>query len=248
MGSTVREGAPLLRIEGISVFYGEAQALMDISLEVHLKEVVAILGSNGAGKTTLLKTITGLLPSREGRIFLEDLPIGGKSPDRIVRNGVSSVPEGRELFGPMSVADNLALGAYSLGRRERKEVMKTRLEMVFSLFPILKKRLKQKAETMSGGEQQMIALGRALMAMPSLLALDEPSLGISPILVTEMMRVLKEICNVWEVSVLLVEQNARAALKIADYVYVLERGALVLKGTCKEVIDSPIIQRAYLGG
>jgi branched-chain amino acid transport system ATP-binding protein len=246
--SKSRTGSPRLRLEGISTFYGEAQALKHISLEVHPKEVVAILGSNGAGKTTLLKTITGLLSPQEGQILLEGVSMEGNPPHEIIKNGIASVPEGRELFGPMSVMDNLLLGTYSLTGQKRKEILASRLEMVFALFPILRERFKQKAETLSGGEQQMLSVGRALMAMPKLLALDEPSLGLSPLLVIEMMRVLKEICSIWEVSLLLVEQNARAALKIADYVYVLERGEVVLEGACQEVIESPTIQSAYLGG
>lgn len=209
---------------------------------------MAILGSNGAGKTTLLKTITGLLTPREGKIVYDGVAIQGIPAHRIIRHGISSVPEGRELFGPLTVMDNLLLGTYSFSAKKRKEVLAGRLEMVFSLFPILKDRLKQRADTMSGGQQQMLAVGRALMAMPTLLALDEPSLGLSPLLVGEMMRALKEICAGWEVSLLLVEQNARAALKIADYVYVLERGAVVLEGACSDVIESPTIQAAYLGG
>jgi branched-chain amino acid transport system ATP-binding protein len=243
-----RTGSPRLSIEEVSTFYGEAQALKHLSLEVYPKEVVAILGSNGAGKSTLLKTITGLLSPREGRILYEGSSIGGKPPHQIIKRGIASVPEGRELFGPMSVMDNLLLGTYSLSARKRKEVLGSRLDMVFSLFPILKDRLKQRAETMSGGQQQMLAVARALMAMPDLLALDEPSLGLSPLLVAEMMRTLKEICTTWEVALLLVEQNARAALKIADYVYVLERGEVVLQGACEDVLESPTIQAAYLGG
>ncbi|MGA3173969.1 MAG: ABC transporter ATP-binding protein [Syntrophorhabdales bacterium] len=243
-----RDGAPRLSVEGVSTFYGEAQVLKDISLEVHPHEVVAILGSNGAGKTTLLKTITGLLPARQGRIVFEHAAIHGKPAHEIIRHGISSVPEGRELFGPLTVMDNLLLGTYSFGAGKRKKILPGRLEMVFSLFPVLKQRLRQRADTLSGGQQQMLAVGRALMAMPRLLALDEPSLGLSPLLVAEMMRALKEICTTWEVSLLLVEQNARAALKIADYVYVLERGSVVLEGACRDVIESPTIQAAYLGG
>lgn len=247
-GNRGRSGSPRLRTEGICTFYGEAQALNHISLEVHSKEVVAILGSNGAGKTTLLKTVTGLLSPRSGHILFEGASIEGKPSHEIIRDGMASVPEGRELFGPMSVMDNLLLGTYSLSRQKRKETLASRLEIVFTLFPILKERRKQKAETLSGGQQQMLAVGRALMAMPKVLALDEPSLGLSPLLVVEMMRVLKEICNTWEVSLLLVEQNARAALKIADYVYVLERGEIVLEGACQDIIESPTIESAYLGG
>jgi branched-chain amino acid transport system ATP-binding protein len=241
--------APLrLSIEGISTYYGEAQALKNISIAVHQKEVVAILGSNGAGKSTILKTLTGILSPRGGCITLDGTRIEGKPPHEVIRTGVSSVPEGRELFGTMTVQENMLLGTYSLSARKRREAMGERLSMVYHLFPILKERLAQRADTMSGGQQQMLALARALMALPTLLALDEPSLGLSPLLVAEMMTALKEICKKWEVSLLLVEQNARAALKIADYVYVLERGEIVLEGACAEVTNSPVIQAAYLGG
>jgi branched-chain amino acid transport system ATP-binding protein len=236
-----------LRIEGISTFYGQAQALKNVSLRVHPNEVVAILGSNGAGKSTLLKTLTGLISPREGKIVLDGESIEGRPPQEIIRKGVASVPEGRELFGPLTVSENLELGTYSLSRAVRKKVQARRLEMVFSLFPVMRQRLKQKAETLSGGEQQMLSMGRALMADPKLLACDEPSLGLAPLLVAEMMRTLRRICNEWGVSLLLVEQNARAALKIANYVYLLEQGTVVLEGTCEEVIASPTIQSAYLG-
>jgi branched-chain amino acid transport system ATP-binding protein len=243
-----RAGPARLKLEGVSTFYGEARALKRANIEVHAREVVAILGSNGAGKTTLLKTVTGLLSPREGTILFEETPIGGRPPHEIIKKGIASVPEGRELFGAMTVLDNLILGAYSLSRKKRREVVGSRLNMVFDLFPILRDRRKQKAETMSGGQQQMLAVGRALMAGPKLLALDEPSLGLSPLLVAEMMRVLKEICTTLKVSLLLVEQNARAALKVADYVYVLERGEVVLEGACADIMEDPTIQCAYLGG
>ena len=243
-----RSGSKRLVVEGASTFYGEAQALKEVSLEVRAHEAVGILGSNGAGKTTLLRTITGLLAPRSGKIFFDNEQIGGRPAHEIIKKGIASVPEGRELFGPMTVGENLDLGTYSLSSRSRKNVQASRLEMVFSLFPILKERLKQKAETLSGGQQQMLAVGRALMSNPKLLALDEPSLGLSPILVSEMMRTLKRICDEWKVSLLLVEQNARAALKIADYVYLLERGRVALSGMCRDVISTPTIQRAYLGG
>ena len=209
---------------------------------------MAILGSNGAGKTTLLKTLTGLLTPRSGKMMFEGAALEGLPVHQIIGQGIASVPEGRELFGSLSVMDNLLIGTYSLSREKRKEALTDRLKMIFSLFPILEERLKQKAETMSGGQQQMLAIGRALMAMPKLLALDEPSLGLSPLLVAEVMRRLKEITDKGDVSLLLVEQNARAALKIADYVYVLERGEIVLKGTALELSESPTIQSAYLGG
>jgi len=243
-----RSGSKRLVVEEASTFYGEAQALKEVSLEVRAHEAVGILGSNGAGKTTLLRTITGLLAPRSGKILFDNDQIGGRPAHEIIKKGIASVPEGRELFGPMTVGENLDLGTYSMSPGIRKKVQASRLEMVFSLFPILKERTKQKAETLSGGQQQMLAVGRALMSNPKLLALDEPSLGLSPILVSEMMRTLKRICDEWKVSLLLVEQNARAALKIADYVYLLERGSVALSGMCREVISSPTIQRAYLGG
>lgn len=241
-------GTARLRLEEVSTYYGEAQVLKAVSLTVSAGQIVTLLGSNGAGKTTLLKTLTGLLAPRSGRILLEDRSIAGLPAHAVIRQGIASVPEGRELFGSLNVMDNLLIGTYSLNAEKRKEALTDRLEMIFSLFPILRERVKQKAETMSGGQQQMLAIGRALMAMPRLLALDEPSLGLSPLLVAEVMRVLKEIAARGDISLLLVEQNARAALKIADYVYVLERGEVVLTGTAREVMESPVIQAAYLGG
>ena len=232
----------------ISTFYGEAQALKDISIVVNSKEIVAIFGSNGAGKTTLLQTLVGMLKPRYGKIVFCGESLEGLEPHQIIRRGISIVPDGRELFGTMSVLDNLLLGSYSLDRDRRKEILSRRLDMIFSLFPRLKDRLKQQANTLSGGEQQMLTIGRGLMANPKLLCLDEPSLGLSPLLVAEMTRLLKIISHNWGISILLVEQNVRASLKIVDYVYVLERGEIVLKGTSQEVASSPIIQKAYLGG
>lgn len=243
-----RIAPPRLSLESVSTYYGEAQALKEISIAVHPKEVVAILGSNGAGKSTILKTLTGLLSPRSGSITFAGHRIEGKPPHEIVGRGVACVPEGRELFNTMTVKENLLLGTYSLSGKRRRETLAGRLDMIYQLFPILKERAAQRADTMSGGQQQMLAVARALMAMPALLALDEPSLGLSPLLVAEMMKVLREVCQQWEVSLLLVEQNARAALKIADYVYVLERGQVVLHGSCAEVSSSPTIQAAYLGG
>jgi branched-chain amino acid transport system ATP-binding protein len=243
-----RGRAKRLEILDLYTYYGEAQVLKRVSLDVHEMEVVSILGSNGAGKTTLLRTITGLLAPRSGKITFENEPIHGKAPHEIIKRGIASVPEGRELFGTMTVWDNLLMGTYSLPKPRRKQMLGSRLHMVYSLFPVLKARMRQRAETLSGGEQQMLAIGRALMAEPKLLALDEPSLGLSPILVTEMMRALRQICSGIGVSLLLVEQNARAALKIADYVYLLERGEVVLAGPCLDMASSPMIQKAYLGG
>jgi branched-chain amino acid transport system ATP-binding protein len=232
----------------VSAFYGDAQVLKDVSLTIKPSEIVALLGSNGAGKTTLLRTLTGLLRIRRGRIILDNESIDGLPAHKIIRRGVASVPEGRQLFGALSVADNLLLGTYPLKKRERDRMLTERLAMILQLFPILKERRQQQSQTLSGGEQQMLALGRALMSNPKVLALDEPSLGLSPILVKEMMKLLKVICQELGVSILLVEQNARAALKIADYVYILERGEVTLEGSAQEMASSPNIQAAYLGG
>jgi len=237
-----------LEVEDICTFYGEARALNKVSLSVNTGEIVAVLGSNGAGKTTLLRTLTGVLPPRQGKIVFRGESIQGKPPSEIIRKGITSVPEGGELFGAMSVSDNLLLGTYSLNRRERREHLTARLERTFNTFPVLKARINQKAETLSGGERQMLAVARALMSSPRLVALDEPSLGLSPILVIEMMKLLKHICREMRVSIILVEQNAKAALKIADYAYVLERGEVVLKGNSQEVMANPTIYSAYLGG
>ncbi len=241
------EGAQLL-IEGVTAYYGDAEVLKGVSLLVRPNEVVAILGSNGAGKTTLLKTLTGLLKPRRGKIVFCGESLVGLPSNQVVRKGIASVPEGRQLFAEMTVSENLLLGTYPLAKKGRRRMLPDRQEMVFNLFPILKERRQQKAMTLSGGEQQMLALGRALMADPKLLVLDEPSLGIAPILVMEMMRVLKVICRDLSVAVLLVEQNARAAMKIADYVYVLERGQVTLQNIPKELMSSETIKAAYLGG
>jgi len=240
-------GNSLLVAEDISAFYGDAQALRDICLSVNDNEIVAVLGSNGAGKTTLLKALTGLMKIRSGKITFSRESIANLPPDKIIRKGITSVPEGKQLFGTMSVSDNLLLGTYSLSKGERREMLGGRIELIFQLFPVLKARLHQLSETLSGGEQQMLAMGRALMSNPRLLALDEPSLGLSPLLVKEMMKMLKRISNDLGVSILLVEQNARAAIKIAEYVYVLERGKVNLEDTADRIAASERIRSAYLG-
>lgn len=238
----------LLVAENISAFYGDAQVLKDICLSVNNNEIVAVLGSNGAGKTTLLKALTGLMKIRSGKITFSRESIANLPPDKIIRKGITSVPEGKQLFGTMSVSDNLLLGAYSLSKDERREMLGGRIELIFQLFPVLRARLHQLSETLSGGEQQMLAMGRALMSNPKLLALDEPSLGLSPLLVKEMMKMLKRISNDLGVSILLVEQNARAAIKIAVYVYVLERGKINLEDSADRIAASERIRSAYLGG
>jgi len=209
---------------------------------------VTLIGANGAGKTTLLNSLSGVVPPRSGEIFLNDVPINNLAVHQIVRMGISQVPEGRQVFKPISVEDNLELGAYlkhkMLGGGE--EVKKNK-EMVYDLFPILKDRRKQLAGTLSGGEQQMLAIGRALMARPKLMLLDEPSMGLAPMVSQEIFRVIENLSREKRTTVLLVEQNARAALKMANRGYVLENGRLILEGTAAELLENKDVQRAYLG-
>ena len=237
-----------LSVKDVFTYYGSAPALKGVSLEVGDGQIVAVLGSNGAGKTTLLKTINGILAPRKGEIIFRGESIGGLHPGRIIKKGITTVAEGGRLFGPMSVRDNLLLGSYTLTRRERKALMAERLTTIFEHFPVLQRRQKQKAETLSGGERQMLAVARALMGSPRLIVLDEPSLGLSPVLVTEIMALLKSLTQQMGVSILLVEQNAKAALKIAHFGYVLERGEVALKGDSRDLASDPAIRRAYLGG
>jgi len=237
----------LLSISNVSAFYGDAQALKDIYLNIRRNEIVAVLGSNGAGKTTLLKALTGLMNILKGKIIFNKDIINGTPSHKIVRKGIATVPEGRQLFGSMTVADTLLLGTYCLNSHERKNMQEERLRMIYTLFPILGDRLDQPSNTLSGGEQQMLALGRALMSNPKFLVLDEPSLGLSPLLVKEMMNLLKRISHELNISILLVEQNARAAIKISDYIYILERGEITLSDTAQKVMTSERIQSAYLG-
>ncbi|HAX41409.1 MAG TPA: ABC transporter ATP-binding protein [Solibacterales bacterium] len=233
----------MLRTEGISVFYGAIQALNDVSIEVKQGEIVAIIGSNGAGKSTLLRTISGLLRPRTGEIFFEDQPIHETPPHEIVKLGISHSPEGRRIFTNMSVMENLQLGAIT-----RKDAgIAADLEDVMKRFPRLRERIKQNAGTMSGGEQQMLAIGRALMSRPRLLLLDEPSLGLAPNLVTEIFRIVTDI-NGDGTTVLIVEQNAHRALEIAHRAYVLETGNIVLTDTGKNLLANPKVKEAYLGG
>jgi branched-chain amino acid transport system ATP-binding protein len=238
----------LLNVRGLSKHFGGIKAVDRVTFAIEKGSIISMIGPNGAGKSTVVNVVSGIYAPDAGEVHFQGEDIAGVSAHEIIKKGIASVPEGRELFGSMTVWDNLLMGTYSLSKTERKDVLGKRLEMIYSLFPILKERLMQRAETMSGGEQQMLAVARALMANTRLLALDEPSLGLSPLLVSEMMQALKRICSEMGVSLLLVEQNARAALKIADFVYVLERGQVVLSGLCQEVISSATIQSAYLGG
>lgn len=232
---------PLLSVKNLSVSYGSIQAITNVSFDVYKGEIVSILGANGAGKTTSLRTISGLLKPDGGQIIFKGEDITKTSPHKIVSAGISHSPEGRQVFGTLSVEENLILGSYTK-RRANKDM----LFWIHELFPRLAERRKQLAGTLSGGEQQMLAIGRSLMAEPDLLLLDEPSLGIAPILVKNIFAAIKEISENG-VTVLLVEQNARAALKLADRGYVLDVGKVVYHGTSSELLNSEQIQEAYLG-
>jgi branched-chain amino acid transport system ATP-binding protein len=235
--------ATVLELEGVETFYGRVRALHGISLRIDEGEIVTLIGSNGAGKTTTLRTISGLARATRGRIRLRGQDITYEDPSRIVGRGVGHVPEGRRVFARMSVSDNLFLGAYS---RRDGAGLRDDQERVFTLFPRLRERKDQIAGTLSGGEQQMLAIGRALMSRPRLLLLDEPSLGLAPILVDTIFQVIADI-NKEGTTILLIEQNASKALNVANRGYVLETGEIVKEGTAKELRESPEVQRAYLG-
>ncbi len=233
----------LLELRDVNAFYGRIQALRKVSLEVDKGEVVALIGSNGAGKTTTLRTISGLMHPTGGTIQFDGRDITHTGPSRIVELGISQSPEGRRLFPRMSVVDNLFMGAYS---RNDKPGITSDMDRVFQLFPRLKERRTQIAGTLSGGEQQMLAMGRAMMARPKVLMLDEPSLGLAPILIETIFSIVREI-NAQGIPVLLVEQNASKALEVAHRAYVLETGSIVKTGTGKELAASADVQKAYLG-
>lgn len=233
----------MLKIENLHTYYGNIHALKGINLEVNQGEIVTLIGSNGAGKTTTLASITGLLKSTEGKVFYEDNDITNKTPSDIVKMGISLSPEGREVFPQLSVEQNLKLGAFI---RNDKEGIKQSFDRVYDLFPRLFERKKQTAKTLSGGEQQMLAIGRSLMAEPKLLMLDEPSLGLSPNLVLMIFDLIKSISE-QGTTVLLVEQNANMALSIADRGYVIETGKVTLKGNAKDMLNDENIKKAYLG-
>jgi branched-chain amino acid transport system ATP-binding protein len=238
----------MLKIKNINTYYGQAQVLKNVSLHLTEGEIVTLLGANGAGKTTLLNSLSGIVPPRNGRIIFNDVPINNLAVHQIVRMGISQIPEGRQVFKPVSVEDNLELGAYLHHKMlsGRDEVKKNK-EMVYDLFPILRDRRKQLAGTLSGGEQQMLAIGRAFMARPKLMLLDEPSMGLAPMVAQEIFRVIENLSKERKTTVLLVEQNARAALKLANRGYVLETGRMILEGTAAELLDNKDVQRAYLG-
>lgn len=234
----------LLEIKDLSVHYGVIQALKGVSLEVDEGEIVSLIGANGAGKTTLLQTISGLLKKSSGDILFMGNSLNKTNTKNIVKLGITQVPEGRHIFPEMSVYENLLMGAYL---RKDKEGIKEDLKKVYQRFPRLKDRSSQDASTLSGGEQQMLAMGRALMARPKILLLDEPSMGLAPILVKEIFSIIQDI-NAQGTTILLVEQNAKMALSIADRAYVMETGNIVMSGSGEELIHSEAIQKAYLGG
>jgi branched-chain amino acid transport system ATP-binding protein len=238
----------MLKIKNINTYYGQVHALKNVSLHLNRGEIVTLIGANGAGKTTMLNSLSAITPPKSGGILLNGAPINGLSPDRIVELGISQVPEGRQVFKPLSVEDNLELGAYLRFRsREGRAAIKADLAEVYALFPRLCERRKQMAGTLSGGEQQMLAIGRALMANPLILLLDEPSMGLAPLIVQEIFAVIENLRREKGTTVLLVEQNAKAALKMADRGYVMETGKVILEGIAAELLENKEVQRAYLG-
>ena len=236
----------MLRIKNLKCWYGQIMAIKGVSLSVREGELIALIGANGSGKSTLLSAVCGLLPGWAGEILFEERSLRSLSPPAIVKGGIGLVPEGRLIFPPLSVMDNLRLGAYTRKGRDRGEGARRELSRILSLFPILAERADQAAGTLSGGEQQMLAIGRALMSGPRLLVLDEPSMGLAPLMVE---RILKTLARLKEegLTILLVEQNARAALSIADRGYVLETGKVVLQGPAADLLADEEVKRAYLG-
>ena len=235
--------AVMLDVKNINVYYGAIHAVKDISFQVNEGEIVTLIGANGAGKTTTLQTVSGLLHTRTGSIEFLGQPIQNVPASKLVGRGLAQVPEGRRVFGQMTVLENLEMGAFT----QKGSGIQQDLEMVYELFPRLKERYKQMAGTLSGGEQQMLAMGRALMSHPKLLMLDEPSMGLAPILVEQIFEIIQNLHKAGT-TILLVEQNAQAALSVADRGYVLETGKIVTTGTGAELLSSPAIKKAYLGG
>ena len=233
----------MLNVNDIHVYYGAIHAVKGVSFEVNDGEIVTLIGANGAGKSTVLKTVSGILHATSGSVTFDGKPLGHIPPHKIVGMGLAHVPEGRRVFGQMTVEENLEMGAYT----QSPALTAPRLENVYQRFPRLKERRRQVAGTLSGGEQQMLAIGRGLMSHPKLLMLDEPSMGLAPILVEQIFEIIRELRD-HGTTILLVEQNARMALKIADRGYVIETGKVVLTGTGHELLNSPAVKAAYLGG
>ncbi|MGD9023019.1 MAG: ABC transporter ATP-binding protein [Deltaproteobacteria bacterium] len=236
----------MLRIKNLHAYYGRIKAIDNVSIHVQSGEIVSLIGANGAGKTTILNAISGLIRCARGEIVFQEKKVNGLAPEKVVAAGISQVPEGRQIFGPLTVLENLQLGAYLRFRKKEKEAIDEDLNWVFQLFPRLEERSKQIAGTLSGGEQQMLAIGRALMARPKLLLLDEPSMGLAPLVVKDIMSTVSELRESG-VTILMVEQNARASLTISDRAYVLETGRVVLQGPSDELMDDSDVKRAYLG-
>ena len=238
----------MLEVTGLSARYGAVAALRDVSLEVRAGELVALIGANGAGKSTLLRAIAGLVAPVAGRVALDGRDVTGQAPEAMIRAGVALVPERRRVFAPLTVLDNLELGGYALPRgRDFRSRLEAGVEETYRLFPVLRRRRDQLAGTLSGGEQQMLAIGRALMTRPRLLLCDEPSLGLAPLVVAEIMRLLSSLREAGT-TILLVEQNARMALRSADRAYVLEVGSVVLSGAATDLLEDDQLKAAYLGG
>ena len=233
----------MLKVNNLNVFYGSIHALHDISLEVNKGEIVSLIGANGAGKTTTLHTITGLLKPVSGEVTLNTDNLLTTAPNNIIRLGMAHVPEGRQIFAQMTVEENLEMGAYI---RNDKEKIQADIEDIYKRFPRLKERYKQNAGTLSGGEQQMLAIGRALMSQPKILLMDEPSMGLSPLLVKNIFTIIQEL-NASGMTILLVEQNAKMALSIANRAYVIETGRVVLEGLAKDMLTNDKVKKAYLG-
>jgi branched-chain amino acid transport system ATP-binding protein len=248
----------MLKVDSVSAAYGSLTVLREVSLSVNDGEIVTIIGANGAGKTTLLNAVAGVVPLKSGGVWLDDTKLSGLSPHDTVRLGLGYVPEGRQIFGAMSVMDNLTMGAYALCATSflgplayarwflRRSNVQSNLESVFRLFPILRERRGQRAGSLSGGEQQMLAIGRALMSSPRMLLLDEPSLGLAPTLVRDILKLLARLRDEG-FTILLIEQDASAALKIADRGYVMERGRITIEGTARELLGDDRVRQAYLG-
>jgi branched-chain amino acid transport system ATP-binding protein len=234
----------MLKLENIDVYYGHVHALKGVSLEVHEGELVSLLGANGAGKTTTLMTISGIIRPRRGKVTYLDIDLTKMIAEEIVLQGIVQCPEGRRIFGSLSIMENLRMGAV---RRQDREEVKNDLDWVFGLFPVLKKRIHQTGATLSGGEQQMLAIGRALMAKPRLLMLDEPSLGLAPLVVREIFKVIQQL-HQQGVTILLVEQNARQAMAIADRCYLMETGQVAVSGTTADLKSNIAVEQFYLGG
>jgi branched-chain amino acid transport system ATP-binding protein len=234
----------MLKLNNIQAGYGNILAIKGVSLEVAHQEIVTLIGANGAGKSTTLMAISGVVPCRSGKILLRGNEIQGMEPDRIVKMGVCQVPEGRHIFPDLSVQENLDMGAFL--RKDKKEVKRDR-DYVYSLFPILAERKNQDGGTLSGGEQQMLAISRALMARPELLLLDEPSMGLAPLVIKQIFEIIKRINTEHKTTIFLVEQNANQALRIADRGYVLENGGIKLSGSAESLLTNPAVQKAYLG-